>query len=207
MRNLLLVPLVLFLSSCAPAKYTEADLTAQYARFTEGIVVKQSLGSFILKDQAGEEMLFRTGELTQYIPENYRSLKGDTVKVAYKEIRQTYGREKRAVLQLHSVTVAPQNLPLANPLTGKIVDIGRGSMTHFASIIVKPDNSDLVFQVYILVNSKVMLDDKPFFNGTVDPEWSRLKGYFAKVEVERVPVLRGNGYIYQTSNIVVRKNM
>lgn len=202
MRKLLLILSALLLGACA-AHYSAADLAARNARFTEGTVVKQSLGSFILKDQAGKEILFHTGQLTQYIPEGYRSLKGDTVKVAYQEVSPSYGRVKRAVLQLQSLHVAAQNLPPSKPLCGKIVAIGRGSANHSVSILIKPADSDLAVPVYLFFNCKITLNSKPFFTGTADPEWRRLQGYSATVKLERIPVLRGNGYIFQTKSVVL----
>lgn len=205
MKFLLPLFLFLFLPACAPPHYTAADLATQNARYTEGTVVKQSRGSFILRDNAGAERTFRTGQLTQYIPENYRSLEGDRVKVSYKEIWESSGLAKLAVLQLQSLAVAPQNRPLENPLTGTIVGVGRGSSSHVASLIIRPQNSPSAVQVYLLFNGKVLLGKDSFFGSDPNPSWSRLVGYTAETNVERVPILRGNGYIYQTKAVLLTR--
>jgi len=196
-----LFSLLFGLLSCAPPHYSAEALAARHAQTSSGVVVKQSRGSFILREATGEEILFRTGELTEYIPPDYRSQQGDDVSVTYEEVRERSGRAKLAVLQLESLQVAAANLPLASPLTGTVVGIGKGSYRHAVSLLVRPQGAETTVQVYIPRNCPVTLDRGVFFDGTTDPGWSRLTGSTAEIALERVPIYRGNAYLYQATAV------
>jgi hypothetical protein len=130
--------------------------------------------------------------LTQYIPLNYRSLAGDTVRVTYQEVWEDSGKVKRAVLQLAPISIPDTNKPLSNPVQGEIVGVGKGSSRHSKSFLLKvPDRQDAI-PIYI-----------PF--GSEAESLSREDVVGAKVEISsrRVPIIRGNAYLYEAEKVSV----
>lgn len=187
-----LVVLVASLVGCAPAQYSTEELSRRNAQQIEGVVTEQSRGSFVLKDTTGEEKIFRTGELTQYIPPDYRSLAGDTVRVTYQEVWEDSGKVKRAVLQLAPISIPDKNRPLTNPIQGEIVSVGKGSSRHSKSFLLKVPSHQDAIPIYI-----------PF--GSEAETMSREDVIGAKVEVisRRVPIIRGNAYLYEAEKVSV----
>lgn len=188
-----LAVIVASLVACAPTQYSAEELARRKAQQIEGVVIQQSRGSFVLKDATGEEKIFRTGELTQYIPLDYRSLAGDTVRVTYQEVWEDSGKAKRAVLQLAPISIPDRNKPLPNPVQGEIVGIGKGSSRHSKSFLVKVPAQQDAIPIYI-----------PF--GNIEAESLLTEDVIgARVEINsrRVPILRGNAYLYEAEKVSV----
>lgn len=189
----LMALVVVSLFGCAPAQYSAEELSQRKAQQIEGVVTEQSRGSFVLKDAAGEEKIFRTGQLTQYIPPDYRSLAGDTVRVTYQEVWEASGKAKRAVLQLAPLSIPDKNKPLSNPVQGKVVSIGKGSSRHSKSFLLKvPDRQDAI----------------PFYirSGNIEAEslvTEEVIGAAVEIVSRRVPILRGNAYLYEAEKVSV----
>ena len=195
----ILVPVVL--TACAPPQYSAADLASLQAKEVRGVVTKQSRGSFILKDSGGKEETYRTGQLTQYMPVEYRSQEGDEVRVAFKESLENTGRLKRSVLQLEALEVAPRNKQLANPIDGEVVATGHGSALYPSSFLLKRAGEEDSMPVYVAMQAKIVVDGKE--TQVVDGfSFSRLVGKQVKVTAERLPIFRGNAYIYVAQRIV-----
>ena len=189
----LMAIMIVSLLGCAPTQYSEEELSQRNAQQIEGVITEQSRGSFVLKDAQGEEKIFRTGELTQYIPPDYRSLADDTVRVTYQEVWENSGKAKRAVLQLAPISIPDQNKALLNPIQGEIVGLGKGSSRHSKSFLVKVPGQQDAMLIYI-----------PFGNIEVNSMLTEdIIG--AKVEIvsKRVPILRGNAYIYEAEKVAV----
>jgi hypothetical protein len=145
----LMAVMIVSLLGCAPAQYSAEELSQRNAQHIEGVITEQSRGSFVLKDTEGEEKIFRTGELTQYMPPVYRSLEGDTVRVTYQEVWENSGKAKRAVLQLAPIVIPDKNKPLPNPIQGEIVGLGKGSSRHSKSLLVKVPGEQDAILIYI----------------------------------------------------------
>ncbi|MBE0596088.1 MAG: hypothetical protein IH614_02320 [Desulfuromonadales bacterium] len=192
------------LAGCAQPHYTAEDLLWLRAKTVEGVVSTQSRGSFGIKDAAGEETIFRTGELTQYLPENYRSQPGDRVEVAYQEVRENSGRVKLAVLQLKALTIADANMPPTNPLQGTFLDLGRGSMQYYRSFFLQPPAGEEPLQIYLVASTPIEWDGQTWTADSLPHQtWEEAIGYPVQVSVKRLPILRGNAYIYEASRLVL----
>ena len=203
--------LLCILTACAPPHYAPADLAAANAQTVQGQVVKQSLGSFVLADADGAEKIYRTGELTEYIPVGYRSQQGDTVRVAYTEVWESSGRAKLAVMQLEALNVPDANRAPAGPVEGEIVSFGKGSLSYMRSFFLRTAGREDALPVYVHdLNTSVDLAemDKVLTAGGLDAErWDTMLGKQFSVTMKRMPILRGNGYIYVAESIAqVRDN-
>ena len=82
MKAIIAIVIVCVLSACAP-KYSNEDLSKLNDKKITGTITKQSLGSFVLKDEEGKEKTYRTGQLTEYMPTDYRSSREDVVEVTF----------------------------------------------------------------------------------------------------------------------------
>lgn len=203
--------LLCILAACAPPHYTSADLATANARTVKGLVSKQSLGSFVLADADGNETIFRTGELTEYIPDGYRSLQGDTVRVTYTEVWESSGRAKLAVMQLEAINVPEANRAPTGPVAGEIVSFGKGSLSYMRSFYLRTAEREDALPVYVHdLNTSVDLaemDKVTPAGGLATERWDDMIGKHFLVKMERMPVLRGNGYIYVAKSIAqVRGN-
>jgi hypothetical protein len=187
------------LFGCAPVEYSAQDLALRGAKQIEGVVTKQSRGSFVLKDTAGEEKTFRTGELTQYMPPDYRSLDGDTVRVAYAESFQNSGKLKRSVLQLAPIHIPDKNKQLPNPIRGEIVRVGKGSAQHWNSLLVQIPGREDALPIYNPSYASIPIE----INGKPGPLPAEIVGKHAEVIARRIPILRGNSYLYEAEKIAI----
>lgn len=196
--------LVVLLAGCAPRRYTPEDLIWLRAKSIEGVVAKQSRGSFVLQEEAGQETTFRTGEMTQYIPEGYRSQQGDKVEVIYQEVQENPARVKLVVLQLKALTVAEQNKELANPIAGEFLGLGRGSMQYYRSFFLKIPQSSDPLHLYLVASTPIEWDGKTWTADSLPAQtWEDAAGYPIEVTARRLPILRGNAYIYEAVRIVL----
>lgn len=202
---------VFALVSCAPAQYSAADLARLGAKTVEGVVTKQSRGSFVLKDGSGTEKTYRTGQLTQYIPVDYHSQQGDKVRVVFQESWERSGDMKLAVLQLAAVKVAEQNRQLPNPIEGKVVAAGRGSSRYTASLLLKMPGRQNALPIYVSSKTKFEvhggLKTLEPINGYLyaadNFDVNTIVGEKARVTAKRIAILRGNAYIYVAERVVV----
>lgn len=185
---------------CVPRQYSQEDLASRGAKDVQGVVTKQSRGSFVLKDDFGGEQIYRTGELTQYIPVDYRSLEGDQVRVVFEEVWERSGRLKLAVLQLELVELAEENQPLASPVTGEIVAVDRGSAKFVKSILLKIADMEEALPIYVSPQAIIQLDGET--RSAEEFAFENLVGRKVSVSAEREPIFRGNAYIYATKHIV-----
>lgn len=193
----LIVFLIVFLpifSGCVPRQYSPEDLQHLNAKKENGVVIQQSRGSFALITSTGEETTYRTGELTQYIPENYRSQEGDRVQVTYQEIWERSGRIKYAVLQLGAISVPDENKALANPLSGIIVSVNRGSAQYAKTILLKLPNREEALPLYVSPNTDLIIDGNII--PTENYNFAGLIDRNARIISSRKPIFRGNAYIY-----------
>lgn len=193
--------MVVLIASCSPANYSAQDLERLQAKSVYGEITTQSRGSFSLTDKSGDKKTYRTGERTQYIPQNYRSQKDDSVRISFREIRESSGRVKLVVLQLESINIPEKNMAPGKPLKGVIVSVERGSTRHAKSFFLKVDSSENAYRVYIPTGSKanISVDGKPL--DTVNSRWEELVGKKTEIKVVHAPILRGNGYIYETDEV------
>lgn len=194
----ILAALVVLLTAvaCGMPQYTKEDLSRMGVKETTGVVAKGSRGYFLLAGDA-EERLFRTWQKTQYIPESYRPLDGDRIRVAYQEILARSGRAKLAVMQLEALEVAAANQPLVGPVTGTLVQRSQMFDIYVLPEGAGPGEKPLVFRVR--PDAEVKLKT-PRTMGTPDAQTlSDLIPLNAKVWVDftREPILRGNGYYYK----------
>ncbi len=204
-RVVVLLWLVFALAACAPPQYSAADLARLEAKQISGVVTKQSLGSFVLTEDSGTEMTFRTGQLTQYLPGDYRSLAGDRVRVAYQESWERSGRMKLSVLQLEAVEIAPANRPPTAPLGGEVVAAGRGSALYASSFLLKLPGAEEAVPIYVSAATKIVADGVDTAAEGFD--FGQIVGKKAQVTVERIPVVRGNGYILVARRLVVNQRL
>jgi len=200
-RAVSLLLLVFSLAACTPSQYSAADLARLDAKEVKGMVTKQSRGSFILKDRTGEERTYRTGQLTQYIPVDYRSQKGDEVRVVFQKVWERSGHLKLAVLQLAVLKVAEQNKKLPNPITGTLVATGRGSVKYAASILLKMPGKTDALPIYVPWTVKIEAEGQS--KGMNDFNLKRIVGKKVQVIADRTPISRGNAYIYVANRIVM----
>lgn len=192
--------LAVTLVACAPARYTPEELTRLGARESIGEVVKQSRGSFSLH-AAGGERTFRTGEATEYLPADYRSQAGDRVRVVFREVLERSGRIKYEVLQLEALAIAAGNRQLPNPIVGRIVAIGAGSVGYARQIAVRYRDDAEPLPIYLPSEGLAVLRGE----GAEEVfDWNRLIGSEVAVTAERVPIRRGNALIYVARTIVLR---
>lgn len=176
--------------SCGLPQYTAYDLEAKGAKEIQGVVSKEGRGTFLLTDSTGVENKYCTGQMTQYIPPDYRSQEGDTVRVAFSESIERSGKTKRTVLQLESVAIPEKNKALPH-ISGEIVSTGRGSSRHSLSIVLRDIDGNDSFPIYIRAPSAA----NSMLNYRED-----LVGKEISVDLRRVPIFRGNAYIYETVN-------
>jgi len=195
-----LIVLPMLHSGCTPRQYSPEDLQRLNAKKENGVVVQQSRGSFVLRTNAGEEAIYRTGELTQYIPEGYRSLKGDQVQVTYQEMWERSGKIKSAVLQLEAIFVPDENQPLSNPLEGVIVFVDRGSSQYAKAIYLKESNQEEALPLYFPTSARLIIGGKSI--STENFNYDELIDKNAKITSTRKPILRGNGYIYVIDELI-----
>lgn len=194
--------LALAMVGCVKRDYSPADLKTLDAKKDRGIVIEQSLGSFILMNDSGKETLYRTGELTQYIPLGYRSQKDDQVRVVYQEIWESSGRVKKAVLQLEALTVPEKNKQLSSPVQGQILGVGRGSMRFSNVLLIKTSGNEEAIPLYVSRSTTVKSSKKTDLAEKLD-----LRSYTeksAEVFFRREPIFRGNAYIYVAEEIVIK---
>lgn len=193
---------VALLAACAPAVYTDAQLAARGAKEVSGVVVKQSRGSFVLRTDDGREATYRTGEMTQYLPVEFRSQEADRVRVAYRDVLERSGRTKFEVLQLEALEIAERNRQLPNPIVGPIVLLGPGSMKYSRLIAVRYAEGAEPLSIFIPI------DFAATFEGgkqvTID-DWDKLVGREVAVTAERVPILRGNAMHYVAKRLDLHK--
>jgi hypothetical protein len=202
MNRIWITALFLFtLLGCAPVEYSAQDLAQRGAKQVEGVVTKQSRGSFVLKDTAGEEKIFRTGELTQYMPPDYRSLDGDTVRVTYEESFQDSGKLKRSVLQLAPMHIPDKNKQWPNPIRGEIIRVGKGSVQHSNSLLMQLPGQQDATPIYIPFD-KVLIE----INGKPGALPAEVTGKRAEITARRIPIYRGNGYLYEAEKITITDN-
>ncbi|MBN1141348.1 MAG: hypothetical protein JXB25_06085 [Deltaproteobacteria bacterium] len=191
-----LVVLVAF--GCGPARYDKEDLANQKVKEVRGVITKQSRGSFVLRDDQEKEITFRTGECTQYIPENYRSQMGDRVRVTFQEVcgRSDPAKKILAVLQLEAVEIPDYNQPLPNPIEGEVLRVRRGSSVHSRSLVLKRPDAEKPLIVYVHNRAEIRirgdLEEAATFN------LESLVGKKLRVTAKPVPIFRGNAYIYET---------
>jgi hypothetical protein len=187
------------LAACIPA-YTPEYLQQIGAKEDSGLVVKQSHGSFVLKTENGTETIFRTGQMTQYLPAKYRSGQGDSVRVAYHDVLERSGRVKHEVLQLEAITIAEQNRQLPNPIVGTVVATGHGSIDYSVRIAVRYRDDAEPLPIYLPISTvSVTRDGQP----AAIAFWSSLVGSQVSVVAERIPIRRGNALIYVAKSIDV----
>jgi len=187
-----LLPLMMgfiLLVSCGHPQYRPEDLAARDGKEIRGVVSKQGRGTFLLAGQDGVENKYCTGEMTQYLPEDYRSQEGDSVRVVFTESWENTGKLKRTVLQLEAVSIPEKNLA-RQEIAGEIVAVGRGSARHSRSISVKSPADAEALPIYI-----------PFYTpvDTMLTANRDLVGKKVKVNLRRIPIYRGNGYIYEAA--------
>lgn len=200
-KSWLMLLVVVLLSACAPAIYTETQLAERGARNVTGVVVKQSRGSFVLRTDAGTEATYRTGEMTQYLPADFRSQEGDRVRVAYREVLERSGRIKLEVLQLEAVVIAEKNRQLPNPIVGSVVLIGPGSMKYARLISVR--YAEGAEPLSIFIPNEFTAVSREGQEVTIS-DWNSLVGTEVAVTAQRVPILRGNAMNYVAQRIELR---
>ncbi len=191
-----------FLSGCGPRHYTPQQLNNIGAKTVEGYVSLQSLGGFVLTDQAAQEISFRTGEMTQYIPEGYRSQKNDVVKVTFTETPTNSGEVKRTVLQLESLKVPDENRLPSEFIEGVLVSKYRSSFRYVTSFYLRTESDKDPYVIFISNSeSKVIVDGKPvetaYFN------FDKILNKKVQVNLSYRPILRGNAYIILATNLIV----
>jgi hypothetical protein len=194
---------LLLAAGCGPVRYAKEDLSRLGAKEVSGVIVKPSHGSFVLKSDAGVEETYRTQQKTQYIPEDYRSLEGDRVRVAYQEIMERTGRAKLAVLQLEALEIPAKNRPAPSPVTGTVTYADTRNYIH-----VRPDGAPGTSEPLVLLfrSASSVLEDKtatpPISGVPTLAVWERLPvGTRVWVDFVREPILRGNGYYYRIKTI------
>ncbi len=199
MKRFLLITLLLTaLFGWAPVVSSAQDLAQRGAKQIEGVVTKQSRGSFILKDAAGEEKTFRIGKRTQYLPADYRSLDGDTVRVGYVESFGNTGKLKRSVLQIAPIAIADKNQPLPNPIRGEIVRYGKASSHYWDSLLVQiPGQEDAI--IIYLPNDTIPIE----INGKPGTLPGKVAGKRAEIVARRIPIKRGNAYLYEAEKVAI----
>lgn len=198
--NLAIILLAALLAACAPAAYTPERLSQLGALEINGVVVKQSRGSFALRDDDGNERTFRTGEMTQYLPADYRSQEADRVRVAYQEVLGSSGRFRYVVLQLEALAVAEQNRQLPNPIVGTIVATRAGSISYARLIAVRYAETAEPLPIYLPLDGLVVLvGERP----ELISDWDQQVGRQVSITAERIPILRGNGLIYVAKKVVL----
>lgn len=212
---LLFSAMALIVSACSPKQYTETDLKELNAKTVKGVVTKQSRGSFIVKDKAGEEFLLNTGQSTQYIPALYRSQINDEVRVTFHESWRSNGQLLRAVLQLESIYVPEDNLAPSEPLNGTIVAIQKGSTKYETSIILQTKSKEDPYLIYIpktnnvlKVNGKIIsFSSSHYTNSRKSYPFADLIGGETQVSIKHAPILRGNAYVFEAVEIEVTKKL
>jgi hypothetical protein len=188
------------LAACAPAVYTPQQLTQLKAKETVGNVVKQSRGSFVLRSDDGREQIYRTGEMTQYLPADYRSQQDDKVRVAYREVLERSGRIKYEVLQLEALAIPERNRQLPNPIVGRIVAIGPGGYNYARQIAVRYSEAAEPLAIYLPNLDLVVLRGA---QETFVSDWDSEIGREVSVTAKRIPILRGNAFLYVAQKIVL----
>lgn len=189
-----------FIYGCAgPRHYTQDDLMRLNAKEVRGVVTKQSLGSFVLTDETGEEKTYRTGQVTQYIPVDYRSQEGDKVRLSIQEVWERSGRLKLTVLQLEALDVPEKNQFISKSFDGKIVSFGRSSISYIKSLLIKQAGEEEATVVYISSKTKVGLSGETYTSNQIN--WDKSLNEEVQVTLKRVPVRRGNGYIFVAEEV------
>ena len=194
---------ILVAFGCGPARYDKADLADPKVKEIRGVVIKQSLGSIVLQDDGGMEKTLRTGECTQYIPDDYRSQQGDRVRVAFREVvgRSDVTKKIFAVLQLEALEIPDYNQPLPNPIEGVVLRYKYGSASHFRKMFIKLTGSEDEIPIYIHVKAEINDHGKQWEVNSSG--LNKLIGKMVQVDGKRIPIARGNGYIYETYLITV----
>ena len=188
------------LAACAPPVYTPERLRQIGALELRGAVSQQSRGSFVLKADDGSETIFRTGEMTQYLPENYRSQQDDVVRVAYHEVLERSGRVKHEVLQLEAIAVAAKNRQLPNPIVGTLVAVGPGGFNFSRQIAVRYSPEAEPVAIYLPGLDLIVLRKG---KETSVSDWKELIGSEVAVTARRIPIVRGNALLYVGEKIVL----
>jgi hypothetical protein len=191
-------------AGCGPARYTREDIKRLGAKEATGVIVKPSHGSFVMKNETGMEETYRTQQKTQYIPDDYRTLEGDRVRVAYQEIMERSGRAKLAVLQLEALDIPAKNRPAESPVAGTVTYTDTRNYIH-----VRPDGAPEASEPLILLfrSASSVLEDKTAtppisYGAPTVAVWERLPvGTRVWVDFVREPILRGNGYYYRIKTI------
>jgi hypothetical protein len=185
--------LSVLLSACAAPHYRPADLANRNAKEVKGVVATQGRAIFMLTEDGGETNKYCTGEMTEYLPSGFRSQEGDQVRVVFVESWEKNGKLKRTVLQLEALGVAPGNEGLTE-ITGELISIGYGSFLYGKRVMVRQEGAQEAMVVYVKSSSPVA----PLLESRRD-----LVGRKIKIELQRVPIYRGNGYVYEAAQLQI----
>lgn len=195
--------LFIFLSACGgPRQYTQADLQKLDTKEVYGTVIKQARGYFILKHDSGNEELYRTGRVTQYIPPNYIPQEGDKVRAAIQEIWKNPDRQvvdKRVVFQVEPLQVAEKNKPIPNPIKGRIKGFEPDAGGYSRSLLLDISEEKPLVMHLSAWETKVEVYGRTTTAKNIN--WKASIDKDVEVIARREAVRRTNGYIYLAEKI------
>ncbi|MFC1523879.1 hypothetical protein ACFL6N_03725 [Thermodesulfobacteriota bacterium] len=148
-------------------------------KLVKGIIKENNPQDFFLVDETGSEFHFHTGKQTRYVPNDYRSRKGDEVTVFYQVIAPEEGQEVLSVTQLEIIGPDMKRKEPRNPFVGKLVSLGEKTV-------------------------EILLQDHPepktfgTSRRTVyhPEEWRPAAGDKVRINYVRIPSRWGNYYVY-----------
>ncbi|MBE0598309.1 MAG: hypothetical protein IH614_13660, partial [Desulfuromonadales bacterium] len=194
MKSILLVcTLVTVLFGCSPpVHYTAEELADRGVNWEQGVVTEQTQWKLTLLTESSALKTFETSGATQYLPESYRSMIGDVIRVAYQGIWLESGRVRLSVLQLQSVEVPDKNSALPGHVFGRVVGLGQRSAVYGVPVLLQVEGSDFAIPVYLPDNQKILFNQGPFARDS--GELGVLVGNRAEVTMRRIPAVKGNSY-------------
>ncbi|MDH3973895.1 MAG: hypothetical protein OEV42_06410 [Deltaproteobacteria bacterium] len=202
-RSLLFLTLsFVILFACGPRHYTQEDLKELNTKEVQGIIVEQKRGYFVLKDEAGQEKIYRTGRVTQYIPRNYVPQAGDSVRASIQEVLKYLERpqvDKRVVYQVEALQVAEENKAIPNPIKGRITgfapDAGGYSRSLFLDISAE---SPLIMHISSW-ETEVDVYGRTGFAKNIN--WKASIDKDVEIIAKREPARWRSGYIYVAEKV------
>ncbi len=143
----------------------------------------QSPGSIRLKND-NTEIKIHTGRETKFLPNDYRTQLGDTVKIEYYQKKFRDGTTKMAAKKLELVSKNPSKPELTSPATGKIIEVGRKW-----------------FKIHIDSVSDVVLFEKIRGTKFSPSGWQPIPGDEITVTFKKIPSRFGNLYANQILSV------
>jgi len=196
--------LVVALPGCI-SNSNKHELERMQTGYNEGIVVKQSYDNISIKDINDEVIDFSTDKKTLYIPENYRSLEGDTVGIKYKKVWVGKPNPEYIAIEINSISVGTKNRGIESPVTAKLHSIEQGSYGYTYSIIIKQESPAFEMKIYMGDRVTINKSGREYTGEVLRSSLKKLVGLgnIATFEFSRVPLPRANGYIYVLHGVKV----